>query len=151
MHMFTAMYAQNTFTDFNTVSGALSSNDSRNANVSYMLSKMKNPLTMGATLSYFNNNMSFAVITTNSLNLNAGYKFFKKKVNATCGITFSDNTINNSSSGSQIMNNLGLKYTLKKKIDFSVNGSINMYKYGSDKPGISYRENLFRTAITYKF
>lgn len=151
MHVFTAMYAQNTFTDFNTVSGALSSNDSRNANFSYINSKIKNPLSMGTTISYFNNNMSFATITTNSLNLNIGYKFFTKRLNANGGVTFSENTINNSSSGSQIMTNMGLKYTLKKKFDFSLNGSINIYKYGSDKPGISYRENLLRTAITYKF
>jgi hypothetical protein len=151
MHVLTAMYSQNAFTDFNTISGALSSNDSHNALFSYIISKIKNPLSISSTISYFDNNTSFGFINTNSLNFTLGYKFFKKKLNTTTGVNFSENKIGNSTSGSQIMTTLGLKYTLKKKIDFSLNGSINIYKYGSDRPGISYRENLLRTAITYKF
>lgn len=151
MHIFTVMYAQNTFADYNTISGALSNNDSRNASASYLLSKVKNPLSISTILSYFDNNTSFGLLTTNAANLTLSYKFLDKKLSTSSGITYSDNSVNSLASGSQIVTVLGMKYTLKKKTDFSVNGSINLYKYGADRPGISYRENLLRTSITYKF
>ena len=151
MHVITVMYANNKFTDYNTISGALSNNDSRNASASYLLSKVKNPLSISTNLSYFDNNTSFGLLTTNAINLTLGYKFLNKKLITNYGITYSDNSVNSLAAGSQIVTLLGAKYTLKKKIDFSVNGSINLFKYGTDRPAISYRENLLRTSITYKF
>ena len=151
MHIFNVMYSQNTFTDFNTISGALSDNDARNAVISYMISKVKNPFNISTVLSYFDNNTSLGLLTTTALNLTTGYKFFSKKLNTSLGITYSDNQVNSFAGGTQVMTLLGLKYTVKKKIDFSINGSINLFKYGAEKPGISYRENLLRTSISYKF
>lgn len=151
MHVFNVMYSQNTFTDFNTISGALSNNDAKNAVISYLISKVKNPLNISTVLSYFDNNTSFGLLKTTAINLTTGYKFFSKKLNTNLGVTYSDNQVNSFSGGTQIMTLLGLRYTMKKKIDFSINGSINMFKYGTERPGISYRENLLRTSITYKF
>lgn len=151
MHVFNVMYSQNTFTDYNTISGDLSNNDARNAVISYMISKVKNPLNISTVLSYFDNNTSFGLLKTTAINFTAGYKFFSKKLNTSLGITYSDNQVNSFAGGTQVMTILGLKYTMKKKIDFSVNGSINLFKYGAERPGISYRENLLRTSITYKF
>ena len=45
---------------------------------------------------------------------------------------------------------IGVKLTVKKKVSFSLNGSINLFEFGDSRPGISYRENLLRTSITYK-
>jgi hypothetical protein len=150
MHNIMLMYSQNTFNDYNTVSGALNNNDASNAVFSYIFSMLNNPLSVSTLLSYFDNSTSFGRLTTKSLNLTAGYKFFKKKLSPTAGLTIADNRINSGSSGYQVMTILGAKYTWKKKLNFGLNGSVNVFKYGNTKPGISYREDLLRTSITYK-
>ena len=102
-------------------------------------------------MSYFSNHTAFGQLLTNSANVSAGYKFFKKKLATNLGVTVADNKLNATNTGLQTMANLGIKYTLKKKLQFAANGSINLFDYKESRPGISYRENLLRTSITYKF
>jgi hypothetical protein len=150
MHNFSLMFSQNIFNDFNVVSGALNNNDANNGTFSYLLSSLKTPFSFSSLLSYFDNISSYGKLITKSVNVGVGYKFFKNKLNTTAGITLTDSKIDASSSGFQLMTTLGAKYTLNKKFYFSVNGSLNMFKFGDVRPGISYHENLLRTAITYK-
>ncbi len=150
LHNFTILYSQNAFKDYNTVSGAVNDNDASNAALSYMISLLKSPFSISTIVSYFENTISFGTLTTKSVNLGVGYKFFKKKLGTTAGFTLADNTLNGNSAGSQVMALLGIKYTVKKKIAFGVNGSMNLFEFGESRPGISYTENLLRTSVTYK-
>ncbi|MFA6483118.1 MAG: hypothetical protein WCW62_11105 [Bacteroidales bacterium] len=151
MHTISVLGSKNTFTDFNTISGALNDNDSRTALLTYLLANLNTPFTMSATLSYFDNLSSIGMLTTESANLSVGYRFFKKKLNTTAGISYTTNKLETLSAGAQVTTNLGLKYSLNKKINLSAFGSINLFKYGTERPGVSYRENLLRLSLTYKF
>ena len=113
MHNFTLMYAQNVFNDFNTVTGKLNNNDASNGAFSYMLSMLKSPFSANTLISYFENNTSYGKLMTKAVNVGFGYKFFKKKLSTTAGLTYADNTLGATSSGSQIMTLLGVKYTVK--------------------------------------
>ncbi len=150
MHNFTLMYAQNVFNDFNTITGAVNNNDASNGAFSYMLSMLKSPFSATTLISYFDNNTSYGKLMTKAVNVGVGYKLFKKKLSTTLGLTYAENTLGATSSGSQIMTLIGVKLTVKKKVSFSLNGSINLFEFGDSRPGISYRENLLRTSITYK-
>lgn len=151
MHNFSVMYSQNAFTDFNTISGAVNSNDAVNGVFSYSFSLLKKPLSLSTLISYFDNITPFGKLQTQSANVSTGYKFFKKKLAINTGLTLADNKFNSASSGYQILTTLSVKYTLKKKIQFGLNGSINLFDYKESRPGISYQENLLRTSLTYKF
>jgi hypothetical protein len=151
MHTLSVLFSKNTFTDFNTISGALNDNDSRTVLLTYLLANLTTPFTMSATLSYFDNLSSIGMLTTESANLSLGYRFFKKKLNTTTGISYTTNKLEALSAGAQVTTNLGLKYSLNKKINLSAFGSINLFKYGTERPGVSYRENLLRLSLTYKF
>lgn len=151
MHVLTVLYSKNIFTDFNTVSGAVNDNNSQNILLTYLMANLSTPLNMSATFSYFDNRSSIGMLTTKSANLSFGYKFFKNKLNTTSGITYTTNKLESLSASSQIFINLGLKYSLNKKINLSAYDSINLFKYGSERPGISYQENLLRLSLTYKF
>lgn len=150
MHSISVLFSKNTFTDFNVISGAVNNNNAVNGVVSYSVSGVQSPYSISTLLSYFDNITSVGRLTTTSVNAGAGYRFFKKKLNTTLGFTLADNKINNSSSGYQVMGIAGAKYTLKKKIAFALQGSVNVYRFGDSRPGISYRESLLRTSITYK-
>lgn len=150
-HNFALAYSRNVFKDFNTISGELNDNDADNMVFSYMLSMVESPLTLGAHLSYFNNDTQLGKLTSKSMGVNSGYKFAKKKIGTTLGFTLADNRIDDDSSGFQVLGILDLKYTLKKKLSFGIRGSVNLFEYGVTRPGLSYTENLLRTSITYKF
>lgn len=150
IHTVNVMYSQNIFRDFNTVSGELNDNNADNAVITYLYALLNNPLTASATVSYFSNHASFGRITTKALNLKLGYKFFEKKLTTNTGLTITDNQLNADPSGFQVMGTLGGKYSIKKKITLSATGSINLFEFGNTRPGISYRENLLRTSLTYK-
>jgi len=150
-HNISLTYSNNVFRDFNVVTGALNDNDANNALISYTLTKLNNPFSLNTILSYFDNNSSLGKLTTNSANITAGYAFFKKKINTTLGLTVADNKYNNQAAGFQVMPTLGLKYRLNKKMQMGLNGSLNLYEFGTARPGISYQENMLRTFITYQF
>ncbi len=151
MHVVTILYAQNTFTDFNTITGALNGNNSQNTMASYILTNLKNPFDVSLVGSYFNNQMFLGILTTSSVNISLGYKFLEKKLGTTFGLTYTDNQLDSNPAGTQVVLDLGLKYNATKKLALSVNGSLNLFQYGTDRPGIYYRENLLRTSILYKF
>lgn len=150
LHNFTLLYSQNTFKDFNTITGTINDNDAINGSITYFFSSLNSPFTANTLISYFDNNTSYGKLLSKAVNIGFGYKFFKKKLSTNAGLTYAENRLGPLSSGSQIHSILGLKYTLKKKISFALNGSINLFEFGDTRPGISYRENLLRTSITYK-
>lgn len=76
IHVFTADYSRNTFSDFNSISGALNDNNSHNASLSYNLSKISSPLNIMGMYSYFNNHSSFGQLLTHSFYVSADYRFF---------------------------------------------------------------------------
>ncbi len=151
MHLFSASYAQNAFRDFNTISGALNDNDAHNASISYMLSNLYNPFSITGMYNYFDNFASFGTLVTHSFYIGAGYKFFNEKLAVMPGFNYCINTLASDDAGTQLLSTLGLKYSWKRRLDLGLNGSLNLFAYGDERPGISYRENLLRTSLTYKF
>ena len=151
MHVLTILYSKNIFTDFNTVTGEMNDNNSQNVLLTYLMANLSTPLNMSATFSYFDNRSFFGMLTTKSVNVSFGYKFLKKKLNTTIGLTYATNKLESLSPSSQLFTSLSLKYSLNKKINLSAYDSINLFKYGSERPGISYQENLLRLSLTYKF
>lgn len=150
-HTFNLLFSQNNYLDLNLISGALNNNNSQNIGINYFYLKFKNQLGFTALSSYFNNINVSGKMETFTANAGVAYAFLKNKLNVNTGIARTVNTFNNTSSGKQWFWNIGARYKLNKKINFGLNGSINLYKYGFTRPGIAYRETLIRSSINYKF
>lgn len=151
MHVLTLLYSKNIFTDYNTVSGEMNDNNSQNVLLTYLLANLSTPFNMSTTYSYFDNHSFFGLLTTKSANVSFGYKFLKNKLNTIVGLTYATNKLESLSPSAQIFTSLRLKYSLSKKLNVSAYDSINLFTYGSERPGISYQENLLRLSLTYKF
>jgi hypothetical protein len=150
IHIFMLNYGQDAFTDFNSISGAINTNDAQNAMLSYTYSLLEKPLSLSIMANYLDNQISLGRLNTKSVTAGLSYKFFENKLTSKLGFTAADNTFNNSSNGFQFMSNLGVKYAIKKKIFLNIRGSINVFEFGENRPGISYREDFLRTSLTYK-
>jgi hypothetical protein len=151
IHTITAIYSQSIFDDFNTISGELNGNDSKNVSMSYAWSKVTLPLNIMGSISYLENNSSIGSYLVKSININIGYRFFKSKLGVIGGLILTQSIIESKDAGDQLMITLSLKYNINKKVNMSLNGSMNLFKYGVDRPNISYIENFFKTGLTYKF
>jgi len=149
--VFTIVYSQNVFTDYNTISGASNGNNSFNMLFSWMLTKISIPFNCQVSFSYFENSISTGTFITRTANSSVGYKFFKKKMHTTAGFTFNQLIDQSPQMSSQLMGTCGMKYQFNKKLAASINGSVNLFTYGSEKPGISFVESMLRTSITSKF
>lgn len=150
MHVFTLVFSQNNFKDFNIISGQLNSNNANTAVLTYLYSLIQSPFNTSISLSYFSNKTNLANILTKSVNLNVGYKFFENQLITNGGITLCANTLDQQDSGLQTLAHLGIKYLWQKKLTLAILSTINLFDFGMVRPGISYREDLIRTTLSYK-
>ena len=149
IHSFSLSYNQDQFRDYNVVSGALNNNDSRTALVSYTLAFTTNPLTLNLMVSNFENTTSLGKLTMNSINVGGSYGFFKNKLTASLAESATQSGLSIYTPSLQIMTIAGLRYKMLKNLSFNITGSINDFKYGTEKPGAAFRENLLRSSIIY--
>ena len=151
LHLICISYTQDNFRDYNIVSGALNNNNSMTELLSYSISPTNHPLGISLTLSNFENTNSFARLRMRTVNLGADYGFFKRKLTTSIGLDLSQNIIGNETPNNQILILGGIKYKLLKSLTFKITGSINTYKFGSEKPGASFKEDFLRISLVYKF
>lgn len=149
--VFTISYNKDAFRDFNTISGATNDNDVNFAMVMYMVAFNKKPLTISVSANVFENKLNIGILNTRSGNIGFGYQFLNKKLLTNIGFTYTENFFSQNDPSKQLFTNLGVTYKLHKSLTLLVQGSINNYKYGTEKPNISFRENILRTALTYNF
>jgi len=151
IHSFSLSYNQDQFRDYNIISGALNNNDSRTALASYTLAFTTNPLTLSLMLSNFENTTGLGKLTMNSINVGCTYGFFKNKLIASLAEGATQSGLSGYTPALQIITIAGLRYKMLKNLYFNITGSINDFNYGAERPGVSFRENLIRSSIIYKF
>ncbi|GAB4332923.1 MAG: hypothetical protein OHK0038_08860 [Flammeovirgaceae bacterium] len=149
MHTFTFTYSIEIFDDFNLVSGKENSNNSKNIMLSYVLGWKKRPLTLDFTLNRFQNDLSVGKLQMDNATAGIKYQYFKKKMTTGLKATFMSNKTDENTPATQVLGGIIHSYKVAKKITFNFNGSINLYKYGSEKPNVRFRETLIRTSLLY--
>ena len=151
-HIISASFAIDEFKDYNVVSGAESSNDTRTVLGSYTLSLTSIPLTTNILASYMENRLSTGTLIIRSIGTTIGYSFFDRKLIPSFSVTASGSTLGAAPTDDQIFFKFGLKWRPAKMID--VMGSIgnNSYTYGNPIPkGSAFKETLIQLAITTQF
>jgi hypothetical protein len=118
----------------------------------YTLAFSENPLTLTLVGSHFENKLSFGSIKVELASIMATYELGKKKQ---CNLSLQSNFMRADlaefSPDDNITTSLNIAYKINKKLNFGLNGTLNLYRYGNAKPGIHYQENAARTFLSYKF
>jgi hypothetical protein len=151
IHSISISYNQDQFRDYNIISGALNNNDSRTALASYVLSFITMPLSLNLMLSNFENTTGLGKLTMNSVNIGGSYVLFKKKLTVSLAENVTQSGLSVYTPSLQVLTIVGLRYKIQKNLLVSVSGSVNTFKYGTERPGSQFTENLVRSSITYKF
>ena len=151
-HIITASVGIDQYKDFNVVSGASSSNDTRSILGSYTLVLNRAPLTVNLLGTYLENALSTGTLIIRSAGATVGYSFFSGALSPSFSLTASGNNVGGAPVDDQLFYKFSLRIKPVKLIE--LNGSIgnNAYQYGDPRrQGRSFRETLIRLALTTKF
>lgn len=150
-HFATFSYNRSRFKDYDYITTITSTNNSSHFLLLYSQTYLKIPLTITGSLSYFTNNSSFGNYTSGNVSFEAGYKFVNNKLSSTIRLDYNTLQFSGYTSNTNLLTTLSFKYKWQKNIILSLQGMINSFQYGTERPGIRYAENMLRTSLVYNF
>lgn len=148
-HVFTVSASFDIFDDFNLLTGKENSNNSNTLLGSYILSFNQKPITVDFTAMQFTNKLSIQLMRMRSATAGVNYQFYEKKMSSGLKFTLMENSIDNLDPSRQVMTQIIYRYNIIKKLALSMNGSINLFRFGTEKPGVSFQETLLSTSLNY--
>lgn len=148
-HTFMFNYSIELFNDFNLISGKENSNNSTNTMFSYTMAWKKMPLSVDFVLNRFQNDLSAGKLLMENATGGIKYQYMKKKMTTSLKATYMRNQTNENTPATQLLGVLTHSYKVHKKVTFNFNGSLNLYRFGSEKPGVRFRETFVRTSLIY--
>jgi len=148
-HIFTVSTSFDVFDDYNLLTGKENSNNSTTILGSYIMSFNEKPITMDFTAMQFTNKLPIQEILMRSITAGAAYQFFGKKMSSGLKLTLMENSVDRQDPSRQLMTQLTYKYNILKKLSLAMNGSINLFRFGTEKPGVRFQETLLSTSLNY--
>jgi hypothetical protein len=152
MHMLTTSLALDAYDDFNAVTGAQSSNDTRTALLSYSASFDSIPLNVGLIASYLENRLFEGDLIVRTLGFNAGYALFDRAIEPRASVTLGSSTFGAAPSDAQLFLKLGVRVQAGEMVGVAIDVGSNSYTYGDPIPrGASFSESLAQLSLTTQF
>ncbi|HET7153670.1 MAG TPA: hypothetical protein VFJ29_07860 [Candidatus Kapabacteria bacterium] len=151
-HTITASFDIDVFKDYNVISGASGSNDTRTLMGSYTVALNSIPLSVGLLGSYMENRLSTGTLIIRSVGATLGYAFFDRKLMPSVSVTGSGSTLGSAPTDDQVFFKFSLRWQAMKKLDLTASVTNNNYTYGDPLPqGSAFRETLFQFAASTRF
>ncbi len=150
-HLVTATYNRSHFKDYDFITSISSTNNSTLVLFLYSQTYLLIPLNAAGSISYFKNNSSFGDYTLSNVSFEAGYRFAKNKLSTNIRFDYNSIQFAGYTSNTNLLTTLSLKYKVRKDLLWTIQGMINLFNYGTERPGVSYTENILRTSLIYNF
>jgi hypothetical protein len=154
-HTFTASFALDKFDDLNTVTGAASSNNTRNIQAMYSMSMMEIPISTTLMVGNLVNSLPAQDLTINTVGLELSYDLLDGKLAPMIGGSYAEQTVKTdtltASPDIQRMLRAGIRWQISKLFTFRVTGSRIGYSYGGSRSGEFFTESLLSSAISAQF
>ncbi len=151
-HTISAGLSIDEYKDYNIVSGAQSSNDTRTALGSYTVSLIKIPLTVNLLGSYMENRITSGNLIIRSIGTTIGYSFFDNKLVPSFSLSALGNSSAASPTDKQFIYKLAARWNATKAVQFTGSIGNNNNTYGNPIPkGSSFNETLIQLAVSTQF
>lgn len=153
-------YSWSTYDETNYQSSSVTGNDSHTILLMYVPTFFNKPdISMDFSAMYFRNNITPASgkLGIYTLSTSMGWNFPKQHINTRGQFQYSNTIVNDFSPDKNLMVTLGADCNITKRLIWNTSLTVNLFKYGDELSppasliGASYRENIFKTAILYKF
>jgi hypothetical protein len=150
-HLVTGSYNRSHFKDYDFVTSISSTNNSTLVLILYSQTYLLVPLNAAGSISYFKNNSSFGDYTLSNISFEMGYRFAKNKLNSNIRFDYNSIQFAGYTSNTNLLTTLSLKYKVRKDLLWTIQGMVNLFSYGTERPGVSYTEDILRTSLVYNF
>ena len=151
-HTLSATYTKDTYDDFNIVTGVLSDNNTRVYLLNYTIGFSAFPLTLSMVGTHFENRIAVGNVQVNMGTLMAAYPFGKNRdINVSIQGNVMRTTLMDFTPDENITTTLNIGYIIAKMVNVGFNGTVNVFSFGTAKPGVNYRENSIRLFASYAF
>lgn len=151
-HIVSVSFAIDDYKDFNVISGAEGSNDTRTLLGSYTATFSESPLTLNVLGSYMENRISTGVLFIRSIGTSIGYAFLDRTLLPSFSVTASGSTLGANPTDSQIFFKFGIRWKATKVIDVTANVGNNRYNYGTPVPGGGeFQELITQLSVSTRF
>lgn len=152
MHTLMLSVALDRFDDFNVVSGIESSNNTRSLTLTYNGVLESIPLTLGASGSYLENQLSAGTLAVRSIGVNASYRLLGGMLVPTASLVLSSSAFGQMQPDAQSFLRAGLRWRPDAAITVSANYTINTFAYGSaGARGNGFTEQMLQLGISSTF
>lgn len=153
MHSVNGSVAFDTFEDFNVVTGAESSNDTRSATLTYSAMLTDMPLTLGAMGTYVENALFSAALIVRTVGLNASYRLLAGALTTSLSYTLAGSSFGSNPTDTQSFLKASARWAIAKNISLVASLSNNMFAYGRFLPnrGTSFSEQIMQLALNTTF
>lgn len=151
IHTITASYSLDAFSDYNVITGAQGSNNTQNIMALYAASFVDSPLLLNATASRMTNDLPANKLTIHSATLGVSYKLWEGAVLPSLSASYTENTLGSFTADKQLFIRLSMQWNITQWLAMNLAVSGNDYKYGSSRPGVSFNETFFETALSTSF
>lgn len=148
-HTLSFTFGLSDFDDKNLFSGELATNRTQTLSSSYTFARRQ--FTVMATGSYMQNDRSTGALDIRTVMLQPGYGFLKRKLNISTGLVWSVIGQEGYTDSRRFVLRPRVRWRLTKQLTFDAQGSLNMYRYGSIRPGAMYDESYLQTGLTQRF
>jgi hypothetical protein len=153
MHSVNGSVAFDTFEDFNVVTGAESSNDTRSATLTYSAMLTDMPLTLGAMGTYVENALFSAALIVRTVGLNASYRLLAGALTTSLSYTLAGSSFGSNPTDTQSFLKASARWAIAKNISLVASLSNNMFAYGRFLPNrvTSFSEQIMQLALNTTF
>jgi hypothetical protein len=148
-HVITGSVSFDIFNDYNLITGRENNNNSNTLLGSYILTFNQKPLNIDFTVMQFTNKLPTQEMRMRSATAGVTYQFMEKKMSSGLKLTLMENSVDRLDPSRQVMTQITYKYSILKKLTFGMNGSINLFRFGTERPGVRFQETLLSTSLNY--
>ncbi len=150
-HMIMLMLALDTYTDLNTVNGALNNNDTRSILLTYALSFEDVPVTVDVTGGTLNNHLAVGDLVINSGSVGCSVRLAEGTVTPSVNVGISENTLEGYTADVLLTGRVGLSWRINDRLAFGSSYSLADMAFGSSRPGAAYTESYGNASLTLNF
>lgn len=148
-HSCSVSFNKSVFEDKNLLTGTYSNNNTTSINGHYNL--VFKQLNAGAAISFMDNKRINGDFHIFSGSLRFGHSFFERKLNVNTSVGYSLVQHSLFTSDNRFFVRPSVRYKLENKTELFLNGNFRLFKYGSQREGVSFSESLVRLGARASF
>ena len=151
VNTFMVNFSIDAYNEINTLTASERSNNTTSVMGMYMANFTGIPLSANLTGMLMKNDVPNNELTLLSATAGVSYRFLNGALRPSASATWSVNSLASYTADRQFLFRVGAQCDLGPSLALGLFGSMNSYRYGSTRPGVSFRESFLESSLSVTF